>query len=190
MSLNPEARQYDAIVRAILAAGLPSHATRAERMEAAVDAIWNGLRNTGVSWVGFYIAEEEEPDDRRLILGPRRDKPACSPIGLQGVCGACYRTGAVQIVRDVRDLGTSYVACDPRDASEIVIPLIETDGAGGRDALPTSSDSDDRREALLTKKPGRCWGVLDLDSWDIGSFDERDGDGLREALQAAGLQTG
>jgi putative methionine-R-sulfoxide reductase with GAF domain len=144
-----------------IAARLSREGTRDERMRAVVDAIWEGLAATGVSWVGFYVDHPAEADDRRLILGPRRDKPACSPIGLHGVCGQALTSRRVRIVDDVRNLGEAYVACDPRDRSEIVLPLVDDEG--------------------------RSWGVLDLDSWDAGSFDDRDEVGLRSVLAAVGF---
>jgi putative methionine-R-sulfoxide reductase with GAF domain len=136
-----------------------------ERMQGVVDALWDELHAKGVSWVGFYLEDPGAPEAERLVLGPRRDKPACSPIGLHGVCGACFTSGKTQIVRDVRDLGDGYVACDPRDMSEIVVPII--DGA-----------------------TGRCTAVLDLDSFEVGSFDERDEAGLKKVLTAAGFGVG
>ncbi len=156
-------RDYAAVARRIRES-LPRGASREDRMRLVADALWDSLHATGVSWAGFYTADESQPEDRRLILGPRRDKPACSPIGLHGVCGAGYRTGLVQIVRDTAELGPNYVACDPRDKSEIVIPLFE----------PTEAER-------------RCWGVLDLDSWDIGTFDDSDAAGLIRVLEAAGF---
>lgn len=132
-------------------------------MQRVVDALWDAFHDAGVSWAGFYIAEEDRPASERLILGPRRDKPACSPIGLHGVCGAGYASGATQIVRDVKELGENYVACDPRDLSEIVIP-IAGEGEGG---------------AIVA--------VLDLDSFEVGAFDESDDEGLRAVLGAAGF---
>lgn len=131
-------------------------------MRIVVDALWEGLREKGVSWVGFYLDQPEQPDDRRLVLGPSRDKPACSPIGLHGACGKALLSNEGLIVRDVKELGPNYIACDPRDRSEIVIPL--TDEASGT-----------------------CWGVLDLDSFEVRAFDESDARGLREVLRAAGF---
>jgi putative methionine-R-sulfoxide reductase with GAF domain len=126
-------------------------------MQAVVDALWNGLKDRGVSWVGFYLHE----GGKELILGPRRDKPACSPIGLHGVCGQAFTQRRPIVVRDVAELGSSYIACDPRDRSEVVVPLFDADG--------------------------RCWGVLDLDSHEVGTFDEHDAQGLSQVLRAAGL---
>jgi putative methionine-R-sulfoxide reductase with GAF domain len=132
-----------------------------ERMCLVVDALWEafGLARGAVSWVGFYLASEGSAGDE-LVLGPHRDKPACSPIGMHGVCGTAFRDGAV-VVDDVRTLGEGYIACDPRDLSEAVVPLV--DGAD------------------------HTWGVLDLDSHEVGAFDQADLDGLQAVLHAAGL---
>jgi len=161
----PRDRDYEAVARRVRAA-VSAGSGREARMRAIADAVWEELHELGVSWVGFYVVDESAPESERLVLGPRRDAPACSPIGLHGVCGAGYRTGEIQIVRDTNDLGPNYVACDPRDRSEIVLPLFE------------------RRDGER-----RCWGVLDLDSWDVGAFDERDARGLAAVLAAAGFET-
>lgn len=155
---DASARNYTAIVRR-----LPvniAQRSREQRMQVVVDAIWNALHDKGVSWVGFYIDQPGQPDTERMILGPRRDKPACSPIGLHGACGRALLSRQVLIVRDVAELGANYIACDPRDRSEIVIPLIDNEAA---------------------------WGVLDVDSWEVAAFDDRDADGLTAVLRAAGL---
>ena len=126
-------------------------------MRAAADALWEGLKDTGVSWIGFYMHEGGE----ELVLGPMRDKPACSPIGMHGACGQVLRTGQPLVVHDVKELGDGYIACDPGDRSEVVVPLLDREGC--------------------------CWGVLDLDSHEVGSFDRADVQGLMTVLRAAGL---
>ena len=126
-------------------------------MTEFVDVLWDALHSTGVSWLGFYVSQ----GTNELILGPRRDKPACSPIGLHGACGQCFRSGELLIVHDVKDLGPNYIACDPRDRSELVLPLFGADG--------------------------KCWGVFDADSWEPGSFDETDAREIKVLLESAGL---
>lgn len=126
------------------------------RMRWVVDALWESLHSTGVSWVGFYLLAGTE-----LVLGPMRNKPACSPIGLHGACGHTLLNRTPLIVGDVRTLGANYIACDPRDLSEVVLPLVTTDGS--------------------------CTGVLDLDSHTANSFDESDVDGLRRVLRTVAL---
>ena len=128
-------------------------------MQSVVDELWAQFSDTGVSWVGFYLYVPERDE---MVLGPRRDKPACSPIGMHGACGRAFRDDTPLIVRDVKELGENYIACDPKDRSEVVLPI--------RDA------------------GGTVIGVLDLDSFDVGSFDETDVAGLERVLAAAGLQ--
>lgn len=149
------ARPYDKLVASM------KHLTedRTALMQQVVDSLWDALQSTGVSWVGFYLFEGGE----ELILGPSRDKPACSPIGVHGACGQAFKNRQPLVVRDVRELGADYIACDPRDQSEVVVPLFDDSGA--------------------------CFGVLDLDSYDAGSFDQSDVEGLRRVLQASGLST-
>ncbi len=149
-------RDYQAVVDQLKAIG-----ARDQRMRAVVDALWECVGNRGYSWVGFYLDQPNEPDEKRLVLGSCRDKPACSPIGLHGVCGQALLSKKPRIVRDVTELGENYIACDPRDRSEIVMPLLDERGV--------------------------CWGVLDIDSSDVGAFDESDALGLHQVLEAAGL---
>ncbi len=149
-------RQYDRV-----SSGVDDAGPREDRMHAVVDALWEAFAVEGVSWVGFYVDHLDQPDDRRLVLGPCRDKPACSPVGMHGACGQALIAREVLIVRDVAELGEAYITCDPRDRSEIVVPLID--------------------------ERGTCWGVLDIDSWEVGAFDEADARGLIDVLVAAGL---
>lgn len=150
-------RQYEELTHRVTNAGSVEH-----RMRAFVDALWELMHDTGISWAGFYLDHPGKPDGRRLVLGPHRDKPACSPIGLHGVCGQALTFGTTRIVNDVTELGENYVACDPRDRSEIVVPVQD--------------------------ETGRVFAVLDLDSFDVGAFDEADDRGLRRALLQAGFQ--
>ncbi len=144
----------------VLIGRVPVSGDRQERMRAVVQVLWDALRETGVSWVGFYVHE----GDDELVLAAREPKPACSPIGMHGACGRVFLTGSPLVVYDVRELGENYIACDPRDRSEVVVPLLNEDGS--------------------------CWGVLDVDSFDVGSFNADDVEGLTRVLAAAGLRGG
>jgi putative methionine-R-sulfoxide reductase with GAF domain len=155
---NPTVRDYARLRgRAMDIAKLPS---REERMEAFVQLWWDAFAATGVSWVGFYVDHPGEPDDRRMTLAARRPKPACSPIGIHGACGQSFRAEAIRLVEDVALLGAGYIACDPRDRSELVIPIYRN---------------------------GTAWGVLDADSHEYACFGSVDVTGLAGILRAAGL---
>jgi putative methionine-R-sulfoxide reductase with GAF domain len=137
------ARRYAHAAAAIGAAITPA-VSGEERMQIIVDALWEEFgEHRPVSWVGFYLLGDGE-----MTLGPRRDKPACSPIGLHGACGAAALSGKTVVVRDVSELGANYIACDPRDLSEIVVPVRARDG--------------------------RVTGVLDIDSYSVEAFGETD----------------
>ena len=150
-------RDFEGIEREIRGA-LTAGATRGERKRTVVDLLWSHLNGAGVAWLGFYdIAEAGDS----MLLTVCRPRPACSPIGLHGVCGKAWKERAPQIVDDVHALGASHIVCDPSNLSEVVVPCLDADGS--------------------------CWGVLDLDSRALASFTEADVRGLRRILRAAGL---
>ena len=97
--------------------------------EAFVNLAWSALATSGVSWIGFYRVSD---DGQSMVLEQCRDRPACSPIGMHGVCGQAIRQGRTRVIADVADLGAEYVACDPRDRSEIVIPIRALSPSGTR----------------------------------------------------------
>ncbi|MBA4028813.1 MAG: hypothetical protein C0475_06725 [Planctomyces sp.] len=133
--------------------------SRHQAMSRLCDALWDAFASQGLSWVGFYLPDPADPS--ALLLGPRRDKPACSPIGLHGVCGRGLTTRRAVVVRDVAVMGPSYIACDPRDRSELVAPCFNPDGS--------------------------CWGVIDLDSFDLGAFDQADALSVLRLARHTGL---
>jgi L-methionine (R)-S-oxide reductase len=113
----------------------------------AAAAIYHTLPN--LNWAGFYFLRDE-----MLVLGPFQGRPACVRIALgAGVCGTAARERRSILVDDV-DAFPGHIACDTVSRSELVVPLIGTDG-------------------LL--------GVLDLDSPDLARFDADDQAGC-EAL--------
>lgn len=158
-------RDYTPVIRTLGRRGGLVEASADQRMRAVVDALWEAFGGDAggpVSWVGFYLPAD---GGEELVLGPRRDKPACSPIGLHGVCGRAFTGGEPVVVADVLDLGEAYVACDPQDRSEVVVPVL----AGGH---------------------APCIAVLDLDSPEVAAFDESDVMGLRRVLATAGFDAG
>ena len=90
-----------------------------------------------------------------LVLGPFQGKPACVRIEIgKGVCGLSALQCDTIIVPNVHEF-PGHIACDAASNSEIVVPVF--DG-----------------EKIL--------GVLDLDSPQIGRFDEQDAEGLNELV--------
>ena len=106
-------------------------------------------------WTGFYLVDPEKTEE--LVIGPYQGTLGCLRIPYsRGVCGAAARTGEVQIVKDVHDF-PGHIACDARSQSEIVIPVYD--------------------------KSGALFGVFDVDSTEVGSFDGEDASGLQAILQ-------
>lgn len=91
-----------------------------------------------------------------LESGPSRGPPACSQIPYTGVCGKAAKTGKPIIVSDVSKF-PGHIACDPRSKSEIALPVF---GAGGK-----------------------VVAVFDVDSEEMGSFDETDREWLQKMLK-------
>lgn len=105
-------------------------------------------------WTGFYRVVA--PD--LLKIGPYQGGHGCLVIPFQrGVCGACARTGEVQLVDDV-DSFPGHIACASSTRSEIVLPV--WNGAG----------------ALIA--------VLDIDSDQPAAFSEADAFALTDILSA------
>lgn len=150
-----------AAVRDFRATGKHAEVDRERAMKVACDLLWDAFHAKGLSWIGFYGigGVNNEPDQMTLLA--RRDKPACSPIGLHGCCGRGWKERKAIVVDDVRTLGPNYVACDPRDQAELVLPMLEADG--------------------------RCWGVLDADSFDTHAFDDHDVRGMTALVEMLGL---
>ncbi len=109
-----------------------------------------------LNWAGFYFYDGSE-----LVVGPFQGKPACIRIALgRGVCGTAAQTRQTQLVMDVHAFD-GHIACDAASNSEIVVPLVKTDGS------------------LL--------GVWDVDSPLTGRFDDDDRAGM-EALCSVFMQ--
>ncbi|MFZ9781913.1 MAG: GAF domain-containing protein [Bacilli bacterium] len=95
-------------------------------------------------------------DGSALYLGPFQGKVACVDITLdRGVCGKAARDRKTVIVPNVHEF-PGHIPCDEGSNSEIVVPII---------------------------KDQRLIGVLDLDSYTYGRFDETDQRQLEALMQ-------
>lgn len=107
------------------------------------------------SWVGFYIRRGDE-----LVLGPFQGNVACVRIAIgRGVCGTAARERRTLIVPDVERF-PGHIACDAGSRSEIVVPILRSDGA--------------------------LVAILDVDSYELAAFDDRDATGLAAVAQLLG----
>ncbi|WWD18723.1 hypothetical protein CI109_103177 [Kwoniella shandongensis] len=127
-----------------------------------------------VNWTGFYLHPPSHPSSSSgsttpLLLGPYQGRPACLSISIAtsstrstlGVCAQSYLSRKTVIVPDV-EAHPGHIACDGETKSEIVLPLLSTDGS--------------------------VIGVLDLDSTALNTFDEHDKEGLEKVVEL--LQAG
>ena len=85
--------------------------------------------------------------DNELVLGPFQGPIACSRIGFgKGVCGTAWQTKQTQLVPDVAAF-PGHIACSALSQSELVVPIF---------------------------KDQEVWGVLDIDSTELSTFDATD----------------
>ena len=95
-----------------------------------------------------------------LVLGPFQGRPACVRIQVgKGVCGTAVAQGRSIIVPNVEEF-PGHIYCDPDSRSEIVVPIFNQ---------------------------GKVRGVLDLDSPQLGSFDETDKKYLEVIVEKAAI---
>lgn len=97
--------------------------TDAVSMESTLACLlWDALPQT--NWCGFY----RRVAPRTLAVGPYQGGMGCLRIDFaRGVCGACARTGEVQLVPDVEAF-PGHIACDSRTRSELVLPVFDHAG--------------------------------------------------------------
>lgn len=92
-------------------------------------------------WTGFYRVVAPG----LLKIGPYQGGHGCLTIPFtRGVCGACARTGEVQLVADVGAF-PDHIACAASTRSEIVLPVRD-----GRGELIAVFDIDSDRPAAFT----------------------------------------
>ena len=94
-------------------------------------------------------------DGGHLVLGPFQGPVACTriPYG-RGVCGTAWAEDRTVVVPDV-ELFPGHIACSSESRSEIVVPV---------------------------RNNGAVVAVLDIDSRELGTFDEEDREWLERAV--------
>ena len=106
--------------------------------------------------MGFFWTGFYIVDGNILKLGPFQGPVACYEIGYgKGVCGSAWKEGRTLVVKDVEEF-PGHIACSSLSRSEIVVPIF---------------------------KENKIIGVLDIDSKEIGSFDETDKEYLESAMK-------
>jgi len=108
-------------------------------------------------WIGFYRVLATG----ELAIGPYQGSLACLriPEG-KGACGLAAAQGRSIVIFNVDEF-PAHISCDSNSRSEIVVPVLD--------------------------RAGRVRALLDIDSDEIGAFDDID----RECLeQTAGLMQG
>ena len=98
-------------------------------------------------------------DGNQLVLGPFQGPLACTriPYG-KGVCGTAWSQGKTLVVPDVEQF-PGHIACSSESRSEIVVPMF---------------------------KDGVMWAELDIDSRELGTFDETDRVWLERVVEVVG----
>ena len=139
---------------------LSPNMTKAERYEAFIPqwkAFIDGetdvisiLANTSAALkeaFGFFWIGFYIVKDGELHVGPFQGSAACYRIKKgKGVCGTAWRDATTQVVPDV-ELFPGHIACSSDSRSEIVVPIIVN---------------------------GEVYGVLDIDSDELATFDDTD----------------
>lgn len=96
---------------------------------------------------GFWWTGFYRVVQNELLLGPFQGPLACVHIGYgKGVCGTAWKENRTVVVPDVEQF-SGHIACSSESRSEIVVPI---------------------------KKDGVVIAVLDIDSKELGIFDDTD----------------
>ena len=139
---------------------LSPNMTKAERYEAFIPqwkAFVDGetdvisiLANTSAALkeaFGFFWIGFYIVKDGELHVGPFQGSAACYRIKKgKGVCGTAWKEATTQVVPDV-ELFPGHIACSSDSRSEIVVPIMIN---------------------------GEVYGVLDIDSDELATFDDTD----------------
>lgn len=104
---------------------------------------------------GFWWTGFYRVVEGELLLGPFQGPVACMHIGYgKGVCGTAWKERRTLVVPDVEQF-PGHIACSSESRSEIVVPVVQHD---------------------------RVVAVLDIDSRELGTFDEVDKEWLEKIV--------
>lgn len=104
---------------------------------------------------GFWWTGFYRVIGNELVLGPFQGPLACSRIGYgRGVCGTAWQKAETLVVPDVEKF-PGHIACSSTSRSEIVVPVCSE---------------------------GEVIAVLDIDSAELGTFDEVDKEWLEKMV--------
>ena len=107
--------------------------------------------------MGFWWTGFYRVKNGELILGPFQGPVACMHIAFgKGVCGTAWKQGETIVVPDVEQF-PGHIACSSESRSEIVVPVFNAQG--------------------------EITAVLDIDSRELGTFDETDKFWLEEIVK-------
>jgi len=105
---------------------------------------------------GFWWTGFYRAEGQELVLGPFQGPMACTRIKKgRGVCGTAWAEAQTQVVPDV-DQFPGHIACSSASRSEIVVPIF---------------------------KEGEVIAVLDIDSAQLGTFDQTDRRYLEQVVE-------
>ncbi len=139
-------------LREEIAAVLEGEPDRMARMATVAAMLANAFEH--YFWTGFYVVDPAKGEE--LVVGPYQGALGCLRIAFgRGVCGTAAATRRTQVVADV-DAFPGHIACDSRSRSEVVVPVLDPQGA------------------LIA--------VFDVDSTVPGAFDRLDAEGLEAIL--------
>lgn len=112
--------------------------------------------------MGYFWVGFYRVSGTELVLGPFQGSVACFKIPYgKGVCGTAWQRRETIVVEDVEQF-PGHIACSSLSRSEIVVPLCD--------------------------KAGEVRAVLDIDSTELGDFDDTDRQWLEQMMQAVARQ--
>ncbi len=112
--------------------------------------------------MGYFWVGFYRVSGTELVLGPFQGSVACFKIPYgKGVCGTAWQRRETIVVEDVEQF-PGHIACSSLSRSEIVVPLCD--------------------------QAGEVRAVLDIDSTELGDFDDTDRQWLEQMMQAVARQ--